>query len=453
MNPAAGRRCAAAPAVIASLVVVAASAWAPVRADTPALRLELPALDSAVNLGADAAFPSMAQSLALTRGVYQLGHTALERRLADHPRRSVLSVAAFDVLMNWLPLGSTWLHEEWHRAVLSRYGIGSRNDVYGLDLFAESVAVSEVSDAELAWLKREHPADLVRLRAAGFEAETELQNAFEFERFFQRSTGRDGIVMWANAINTIAYMSLCASREADAFTREANDDDGADVGRRDVSGLDCTAWVYDLFRPDEPYEARGLHPSGVGVDRYIAYGDLAEEEREYLRLQRNLSLVNLLDPFLFGRDRFQGTGPLDGRPLEWNVTARHYLTPFGYSLGANLYLRNHRGKLLAALFAYVNDERVLPGLDLRWVDHPVTLGDSPARLSARAAVWRQPEDQRFRADEAHTGGLLAARLALPVNRRWELFVEAEAKSEGWVAGNVSLDAGATVRAGVVARVF
>jgi hypothetical protein len=441
-------RCAA-PALLAALLFFAGAA----RAGAQPLRLDLPVLDSSVNLGAEAAFPSMAQSLALTRSFYQLGHTAVQRRFAGRSRSGVLALAAFDALANWLPLGSTWLHEEWHRAVLSQYGIGSRNDVYDLDLFAESVSVSGVTDADLEWLKREHPADLVRLRAAGFEAETELQNALEAERFFQRSASRDSFVLWANAVNTLAYMSLCASHEADDFTRKANKDDGADVGRRDVSGLDCTAWVYDLFRPDEDYAARGAHPSGVGVDRYIAYSDLSEAERDYLRLQRNLSLVNLIDPFLFGRDHFEAVNPIDGRTLRWNANARHYLAPFGYALAANLYLNGGDEGFLATAWAYVNDVHVLPGLELRWVEQPLTVAGRPLRLSARAALWSQPQDQLFRAREAHSGGLLGARVAFPVGRRWTLYAEAEAKSEGWVPGNASLDADSTLRAGVIARVF
>jgi len=441
-------RCAA-PAILAALLFFAGAA----RADAPALRLDLPVLDSSINFGADPAFPSMAQSLALTRSFYQLGHTALQRRFAGRSRGSVLALAAFDALANWLPLGSTWLHEEWHRAVLSQYGIGSRNDVYDLDLFAESVAVSGVADADLEWLKSEHPADLVRLRAAGFEAETELQNALEAERFFHHSASRDTFVLWANAINTLAYMSLCASHEADDFTRRANEDDGTDVGRRDVSGLDCTAWVYDLFRPDEGYAARGMHPSGVGVDRYIAYSELSEAERDYLRRQRNLSLVNLIDPFLFGRDHFDAVSPFDGRTLRWNANARHYLAPFGYALAANLYLNGGDEGFLATAWAYVNDVHALPGLELRWVERPLTMAGRPLRLSARAALWRQPQGQLYRARGTRSGGLLGARVTFPVARRWALYAEAEAKSEGWVPGIASLDADATLRAGVIARVF
>ncbi len=37
-------------------------------------------------------------------------------------------------------------------------------------------------------------------------------------------------------------------------THDAVREEGADVKRRDFVGLDFTAWVYDLFRPDEPYK-------------------------------------------------------------------------------------------------------------------------------------------------------------------------------------------------------
>ena len=48
---------------------------------------------------------------------------------------------------------------------------------------------------------------------------------------------------------------------ADKFTIKSNLEE-RNIAKRDFVGLDCNAWVYDLFRPNEPYELRGIHPIG-----------------------------------------------------------------------------------------------------------------------------------------------------------------------------------------------
>jgi hypothetical protein len=90
----------------------------------------------------------------------------------------------------------------------------------------------------------------------------------------------------------------------DRNTDEANQKEGANLQVRDVTGHDFTAWAYDLHRSDEPYAARGVHPSGVGVDRDIKRADLTSEESKYLKRQGRLQLVNLLAPFLFNAGGF-----------------------------------------------------------------------------------------------------------------------------------------------------
>ena len=120
--------------------------------------------------------------------------------------------------MTWMPLGDAWLHEEWHRAVLGRRGISSFNDVYNLPLFSDSIAVSHVRDAELAQLKQNHPAEFVRLSAAGIEAQYEFNLELEKDRFFSGVRNANGFLLWMNALNSIAYLDTCASAQSDTLT-------------------------------------------------------------------------------------------------------------------------------------------------------------------------------------------------------------------------------------------
>ncbi len=369
--------------------------------------------------------PSMEQALSWTASFYDASHRAIQRAWGKHERYAATSVVLFDfasIALFPLPLSDTWVHEEWHRAVLSNRGVASFDDVYRFRLNPGSIAVSHVRDENLARMKREHPADFVRAHAAGIEGEHALVLRLEKEHFFEGATSWNLPLYWFVKANSIAYIASGATNEANRLTDQWERDEGARVSRRDFTGHDFTAWVYDLFRPDEPYEARGIHPSGVGTRRYVRESDLTGAERSYLRRQGRLATINLLDPNLF---------VLYG--ARYNAAAAHVLTPFGYSVDLDLFAR--RPKLFVALHGYVNHERIFPGID-------ATLRGTT--LSPRVAFWKQPDHLLFRDLGGRLGGLAGVRVH---RRKW--FAEIEAKSAGWVEGNVHLDRSLNVRVGVL----
>jgi hypothetical protein len=418
------------------------------------LPLVFPVFDAPFNLEDGYSFPSMDQSLMLCKNIGQLAHSVIIDGTSglDTPLGRwlpFLLTGAFDYLYFYLPPGYAWLHEEWHRAVMSRRGISSYNDVYNFEIFAESIAVSHVKDDDLAALKLRHPAEMVRLHAAGNEADVELTLAMRRDSFF---TGRpvryDLISWWLNLANTWAYIHLCTTSEADLLTDESNAEDGTDISRRDFTGLDFTAWVYDLFRPGEPYAARGVHPSGVGIDRYIRRSDLTDEEKDYLRLQRNLALLNFLSPQMAGIDRFAFRDPFTGGSLRFNFAVTHHLTCFGYDAAAHLFFREGDISLAVTPHLYANRERNLPGLDVSIVRYRVDTAPITFFASATAALWLQPRDLLFRDSGASPGGLFRIAFSFPAGDRVEFHLQGETKTRGWYAGVVYLDAAFQARAGV-----
>jgi hypothetical protein len=222
--------------------------------------------------------------------------------------------------------------------------------------------------------------------------------------------------------------------------------EGTDIAIRDFTGLDCNGWVYDLFRPDEPYAARGVHPSGTGINRYRSFSELAPAEQAYLRQQSRLSVLSLVDPQLLGFRRFTvawGEGP----PLAFNAALRYLPAAFGWNLRADLFAQRGPLGLVLALHGYFNQVRVLPGIDAALVGFPfAAVGAAVLSLDLRLALWLQPSGLRF-ATEASTPGALGA-LRLTARRGpAAAFAEVEAKSAGWVAGNVYLDANVSARVG------
>ena len=417
---------------------------------TPRGGLDVTLFDAPYNVGDGLRGPSMRQSLDLSVATYELAHSAVERAFGRRRRLGRAAVVAFDVLTTLevaLPLTSVWVHEEFHRAVMGRRGVDSFDDVYRLDIDAAWIAVSHVRDADLARLKGSHPADWIRTQEAGMEGELLLVRDLERRRFFGASEALHLPLYWLTKLGTLGYVQSGTWSDADADIDKANEDDGTNVERRDFTGHDFLGWVYDLHRPSEPHAARGVHPSGVGVDRYIKLSDLTDEERRFLRRQGKLQLLNLVDPFLFGFSRGIAIGDA-ANPTRVSAGLSHFLTSFGYAMDANVLLRRGETNLAVTLHGYRNDARLFPGVEAELIDLPVTVRGRPLAITSRAAWWLQPEGQAFRTASSSMGGLLSARVRMATSERFGAFAELEAKTPGWVAGTPYLNGGAALRIGL-----
>jgi hypothetical protein len=323
------------------------------------LHFDLPALDVREN-AVVGFWPSMQQSTALCKDAYYLVHGAfLSFRYPEWVPSwlgdivDAASLVAIDYTLTYMPPADGWMHEEWHRAVMSRRGISSYNDIYKIPIGADLINVSHVRDEDLVRLKRDHPAEQVRLSSAGLEGDLTLGLEFDKDRFFRGTRGGTLVTEWLTTINVIGYMSEAAF-QSDSITERQNRLEGSNVAIRDFTGLDPDGWVYDLFRPDEPYAARGVHPSGVGIDRYRSESDFTSRERHYLRTQAHLSFLNLANPQLLGLYAFE-LGEFQGRPVSVNASLQHMLAPFGYSLGLNLFGKVGRYAAFAELRAFVSN--------------------------------------------------------------------------------------------------
>jgi hypothetical protein len=418
---------------------------------------EMPAVDMPYTFAGGGAFPSMEQSLWVTTDFYQAMHFSIgawldppsDSQRERYPIAAKFLIAGLDILGEAVPLAFAWQHEEWHRAVLGHYGMHSFNDVYNLNLFAESIAVSHVSDEDLIRLKAQHPADQVRLSTAGIEGNTQLAVNIERTAFFHDTRTWDPVILWMLAFGNSFYMKTCASHDSDTETAKAEAQEGASIEKRDFTGMDCNGWTYDLFHPDEPYAARGVHPSGVGIDRYRTYSQQSPSEQKYLRQQTWLSLLNFADPALIGFRRFVVESPFNEKPMAFNVALRHLPTAFGYDMRADVLAQQGQTNVAIAVHAYFNHQRYFPGLEAELLRRPF------GRLlaSSRLSLWLQPEAQRFESTSSRPGALASLRATWAGWRAIQPYVEMEAKTAGWVAGNVYLDRNVAGRVGLSGRLF
>ncbi|WP_413582181.1 hypothetical protein [Bdellovibrio sp. HCB288] len=389
---------------------------------------------------------SMRQSMSLSTGYLQTVHRLIGGDNAEHNGLwwKYLLMAGYDYATMTYPIGAGWAHEEWHRAVLTRHQISSFNEMNAWPSGGDVVAVDHVSDEALIKLKAESPADMVRLSSAGMEAQVYQNNKIAESHFFRDARSRDETILWLNAMNIASYMLDCASTEADTKTDQEMAEEGTNVKIRDFTGLDCTAWVYDLFRPDEPYTSRGPHPSGVGLKRYIKWSDLTGQEQDFLSLQSKLSYLNFINPFLLGIRDFRTSW---GR---FNFTMAHYLTSFGGNVDLNFFLDINKSKWLVTVHNGMTNKRYFPGLTVKWVMAEIA---KSLHMTASGTGWIQPKDQRFDATESDTLVDGAIEFTLRPQDSFEYFLGYEVKTAGWVAGNVYLDNNWSVYTGFRAGLF
>ena len=328
--------------------------------------------------------------------------------------------------------------------MLNRRRIHSYDGIYDFNLFTSSISVYKVDDDALADLKLNHPAEFVRMASAGMEGEVELVKALERDSLFEDARGEHLLLYWLALGNSWFYLYSGTQLGTDAEINGWMAQEPTQASR-DFDGHDFTSWVYDLHRPDEPYAARGQHPLGLGIHRYILVSQLSRQERDYLDLQSKLYLLNALDPALFGFSGFWVRAPWDGQPLRFNLAVRHELTPFGFVVELDGLFREDPIRLALSLRTYVNNELGFPGLEASLWRLPLT---EVLSGSARVGLWLQPKNQLFRDKDALPGGLLALRLDARVVEPVSLYVEVEGKTAGWVAGNEFLDASLAGRFGV-----
>lgn len=437
-----------------SLCALAAGVSAPATAQAPSrpITLDFPLLELPYNVAHGARAPGMQQSLGLATSLYEAGHTALAGVAPRHPWARNAAITAIDYFTLAIPVGDAWLHEEWHRAVLGHSGVDSRNDVWNLkNIFAEAISVSHVSDAALVRFKSERPSDFVRMKAAGYEAEGELVTRLEKDQFFRRSSAWHVGLYWLVMLNDQAYVGDVTSAPDSAYiddlTAKANRDERT-VAERDVSGHDFTAWVYHLFRPGEAFDARGIHPTGVGINRYVMVADLTSEEKRFLAHEGQLAWLNFLDPNLLGIRWIDFRNPVTGSPARGNVWLRHSLTSFGDAVDAHILFEEGDLRIHAVAERFANHDRRFPGFRLELVDVPVQVRSRSFEISPRMGLWSQPRDQRFMTTDGSLGGLAGVRISMADSARLHFYIDAELKGSGWVAGRPALGSGASLVTGV-----
>lgn len=384
---------------------------------------------------------SMATTLALSEDAQVAAHYGIRKAFGDR-KISRFAVWGYDFMSMFLPFGSSWAHEEYHRAVMGYRGVESYDEVWNMKFFASTISVSHETDEALANLHDNHINDFIRMNSAGLEAQTHLVQTLQRNDFFYHRHLMNAFSYWNNILNNWGYISACADAETDQDVMKMNAKE-TNIKQRDFTGFDLSAWSYELHHPGVKYADRGIHPSGNGIDRYITYDQIGEQGRDYLNKQARRELLNLLSPMMFGINRIHLTHTKDGE-VYGNFAVRHYLTHYGDDISVDLMLETPSLKLVAAPHIYSNNVGNFPGFELGVVDK--TFMHDKLRLDATAKVWSQPEG--FNTEKGKFGGMVQTQVAYALGSRWEAYINLSGKTAGWQQGDVHLGDNFSCRAGL-----
>lgn len=384
---------------------------------------------------------SMATTLALSEDFQVATHLGI-RELLGKRSFSRFVIWGFDFLSSFLPFGSSWTHEEYHRAVMGYRGVESYDEVWNMKFFSNTISVSHETDEAMTAFHDNHIHDFIRMNSAGIEAQTHLVQRLQQNDFFYHRHLNNAFSYWMNIINNQGYIEACSDPKTDADVEKMNSKE-PDIKSRDFTGFDLSAWAYELHHPGVKYSDRGIHPSGNGINRYITSDMIGDEGLDYLKKQSKLEYLNLLSPMMIGFNRIRLGSTQAG---EWygNFAVRHYLTHFGDDISLDLYLDAPSIKLVAAPHLYSNYDNHFLGFEVGVVDQ--SFFNDKLLLNATAKVWSQPEN--FTATEGKFGGMFTADASVLLSKRWLAYLEVSAKSAGWQQGNVHLDSNFSGRAGL-----
>lgn len=387
--------------------------------------------------------PSMSQSLNISSSFYSLTREGLYRVMTKNSsiKRYYRPTAMMVDLLTYLPipLTSGWMHEEFHRSVLIKHVGNSFNEMNNFPIFKSLIFVFDVKDQDLIALKKNSPSDMVRMAEAGIEGEYLLANNINKMAFYSNAKSKSLLPLLV-LFNSSFYVIISSAKSIDNEYDKLYKSEGENIAKRDLVGLDFTSWVYDLFRPDEPYENRGIHPSGVGIDRYIKRSQLTHRELSYLKQQGYLQLINFINPLSLFQTSFTIQEKENGDDTRANLYFNHWLSPFGFDISTTGLLHYNHHNYAFTLHNYANYYKWSPGLEIETYNYLLGEGKlkRPIPVSARAMLWVQPGKQLFFAKNGVLGGFVETKIYYPINKHIQPYISVSAKTNGWVQGNVYL---------------
>lgn len=417
------------------------------------LRLSATLLDAPQNMRLPYNYPSMNQAFEMGTDFYELGYWGIDglgdklfkRKNKRYNAIRRISNGAFKYFAGLgfayygselpLPLG-VWTHEEFHRSVLGLGKLASKNGNWIGNRWDGTVY--GVSDGQLDQLKTDHPDQLLYSYVAGIQSEIMFNEKVTVNDFYKhRSLYKNSFLLY-NAFYTYNYFKFSVSAQSDSVKRIAPKYEDREPEGRDYAGADLTAWAYDMFNADSAFTKREPFPGGNGVNRRIGFSDLSPEAQTFLKREKQLSLLNFINPAIFFVNRIK-----INQDLSFLFFTQYSPTHFGHDVAYFLPFRYKKMDLLVALHTYKNMSQKSYGLQAGLFNYKLNdLFETDLVLHA----WLQPLS--YTSSKQDAGGACDLKVRAKISGSFSVFAEVDAKTKGWQLGNPYLKENLSFRFGL-----
>ncbi len=421
--------------------------------NTYQLRIEQSILDFPQQIDLPYAAPSMGQALDLSNNFYELGFWGIDKlgnklfksKTKPYTQKRKISNGIFKYGLGLafaqygselpIPLG-VWAHEEYHRSVLGVKNITSKN---GNWLFSRwDGTVYGVSDQSLQQLKQNNINQLLYSYVSGVQYEIALNEKVTLNDFYhKRSLNKTALLLY-NAYYVYNYFAFSTSTASDSVKVLAPEHESKNPMQRDFAGADLTAWAYDMFNPTASYLNRDSFPNGEGVNRRVGFSDLSPEAQDYLKQQKQLSLLNFLNPAIF----FIPEIKLNPQ-FSFNFFTQYSPTHFGNDIALYVPVKYKGNNLLVNIHNYNNKTSNGYGIGLAFYHHK--LGNK-TESDVAINVWNQPKS--FYNNQKEIGGAVHFKLRYHINPSFAATLATTAKTSGWMISNPYLNPNISLQMGL-----
>jgi len=406
------------------------------------LMLRFPVFDYPENSQSNYRYPTMQQALDWSSSMYDLSYWGIHETSfwlvknknntagGEFTRKGVeyLLGLAFAKYGSELPIPlGVWGHEAYHGSVLGAAGYSPLN---GNSLFHRwDGTVYGITDEELSDLKQENLSQLLYSCVAGVQYEIQSTKTNVTNDFYNKRKFYKAPLYLYNAWYVFNYFRFSTSAASDSVKILAPPHENTDPFYRDYAGADLTAWVYDMFSPEEQYTGRDGFPNGQGINRRIGFSDLTADGQDFLNKQKKLALLNFLNPAIFF------INPIKiGNNFSFLPFAQYAPTHFGNSISANIPFTVKETNHMLVVNNFNNKNNKFWGFE--YDIYGINLGRSKRLvIDLQAEVWQQPANQNFYDETSKTGLAVAVGAQYALTRNLAYFLKTAYKTEGLKMGN------------------
>jgi hypothetical protein len=419
------------------------------------LRLSYSLLDVPQNFETHGNYPSMMQSVELSNNLYDLsfwGIDALGDVIIKNKKKTTggkianagfkyITGLAFSYFGSELPIPlGVYTHEEFHRSVLGVNGFKAINGNWIFNRWDGTVY--GVTDQDLTLMKENNLNGLLYSYVSGVQSENFATQVNVIQDFYhERSFYKNPFYLY-NAYYVWNYFKFSASSESDSVKILAPPHEDANPYYRDYAGADLTAWIYDMYSPDSVYTNRDGFPEGEGVNRRIGYSDLTPEGQDFMNKQKNLALLNFVNPAIFFINRIKLSPD-----FSFLIFMQYSPTHFGNDIALYVPFRLKSINHLVTFHQYNNFNKGFFGVQYG-IYNITPFPTKKIDLGGTINIWSQPENQGFFDQSGEPGGAIEVLANYNLGKGFSASLTAGYKTAGWMIGNPYLEEKGNFRIGL-----